>query len=339
MIIDLSVTGKLKPLPDVSFHDAAFLNAMIEAKYVPYQEEPNDVHGKAQEEIRALGQQLFPFSPYSFELAMSLYDWTTPSFTRLVYLKIFEYTGIDQDPSPLDETSLARMIYASNWGPYTARNPAFMNSFMMFPASSERDVQEQLKAVAPKLHELSDVQNRLLAAGMQAMPRTSVDAHTQLFSGQVDIHELGLDHFGIEFLECPLNAGSIDRLLTQSFETVLNSFVSPGKIITTKMVWSFTDTLEDAMHYSNGILLVVHHPRDSAVWNAASYITPLSIDPAKTEYTFPPRCQFEVLSTKTATYEGKQIVVIELSPTHDTQQDLGNELPLSRQTEATGKAT
>ncbi|KAL9045470.1 MAG: hypothetical protein Q9214_001487 [Letrouitia sp. 1 TL-2023] len=314
-----TVTGKLKPFPDVSNTDADILKSVIKAKYVPYQALP-DVPGKTADEIKALGQRLFPFTPHNFELAMSVYDWTTPSFVRLVYLKIFQYTSIKLIPSPLDLRSIAQRIYATNWSTYSPHNPDFMNSFMMLPASSLRDVQAQLDVVAPMLHESSDAQNRLIAAAMQAMPRASSFAHAQLFSGQMDIRELGFDYFGIEFLECPLNAGPVGQPLIQAFETALASYVSIGKIITTKMIWSFTDTVEDALHYSNGIVIVAKHLTDSVVWNTASYITPLSDDPTKVEYTFPPGSKFKILNIDTITYHGKKIVVIELQPLDLTPQ-------------------
>ena len=64
---------------------------MIEQKYVRYQDIP-DAPGKTVEEIRALGLRLFPFSPFSFQLVICVYDRTNASFTRMVFLKIFEYS-------------------------------------------------------------------------------------------------------------------------------------------------------------------------------------------------------------------------------------------------------
>lgn len=76
-----SVSGKLKPLPSVRAADAAFIDTMIEGRYVPYPKIP-DAPGKSMEEIETLGRRLFPFTPFSFQLAMCVYDWTTASFTR-----------------------------------------------------------------------------------------------------------------------------------------------------------------------------------------------------------------------------------------------------------------
>ena len=321
------VSGRLKPLPSVSAADADFIDCMIEKKYVPYQNSP-DAPGKPVEEIRALGQQLFPFTPYSFQLAMCVYDWTTASFARMVFLKIFEYTGIPPPPFPTDQSSIATAIWTSNWGSYTPQNKDYMHSFMMQPANSLDDVKAQLSNVATALHNFSSVENRLLSAAMKALPRTSIFQHSQLFSGQVDIYQLGLDRFGIEFLECPANTGPVGKELIIPFAETLATYVSAGKTITTKMVWSFTDSVEDAMHYSNGILLVANIPRGSVVWESAAYVTLLSNDPKKTEYTFMPGTQFQVQSVDKTTVDGKSIVVIALQPTVPDEENLTTpELP------------
>ncbi|KAI1650894.1 uncharacterized protein F4817DRAFT_212704 [Daldinia loculata] len=312
-------SGKLKPLPEVFEEDVNYINKMIERNYVPYQNIP-DAPGKTEEEIKALGKRLFPFSPFSFQLAMCIYDWTTASFTRMVFMKIFEYTGIPPTPFPIDDTSVAEQIWDSNWPPYDPQNPDFMNSFMMNPAQSLEEVKAQLDKVGTELHKFSDVQNRLLSAATQALPRASILLKPQLFSGQVDICQLGLDRFGIEFLECPLNKGPVSERLIYAFADAMASYISTGNTITTKMVWSFTDSIEDAMHYSNGILLVANPPGESWVWESAAYVTDLSDDPKKIEYVFAPGTQFEVQSVDQAIAEDKHVVVITLEPKITQQQ-------------------
>ncbi|EJD42584.1 hypothetical protein AURDEDRAFT_115019 [Auricularia subglabra TFB-10046 SS5] len=316
--LKIVASGRLKSLPSVSASDATFLNEMIARKFVPYQNIP-DAPGKTMKEIKTLGKKLFPFTRHSFQMAISLYDWTTASFSRLVFMKIFEYTGIRASHGffPLDLPSVSQMIWESNWGTYTPGDRDFMNSFMMQPAASLVDVPTQLAAVQRRLHEFSAVQNRILAATMDSMPRTSVLRIPNLFSGQVDIFQLGLDHFGIEFLECPLNKGPVTQSLEIALASSLASFVAPGRTITTKMVWSFTDSVDDAMHYQNGILLVANPPADAWVWDTAAYTTPLSDDPAKIEYTFKPGSRFLVQSVGQATVGDKPVVVIMLHPLPD----------------------
>ncbi|KAK6525216.1 hypothetical protein TWF694_005362 [Orbilia ellipsospora] len=304
--------GLFKALPAIDPEDAKFLDTMIQEKRVPYQNIPESP-GKPEDEIRRLGKQYFPFSPYSFQLAMSVYDWTTASFARLVFFKIFQYTSIQSNPYPLDLASIAKAIYSSNWPPYTPNNTDYMNSFLMKPASSLEDVQNQLSKVVDRLYRFSEVENRLLAAAVQSLPRTSIFQHREFFSGQIDISQLGSDVFGIELLESPLNNGPVGVPLTDSFRTAISSYASVGETITTKMVWSFTDSAEDAMHYSNGILLTVYAP-PIAVWESLHFITPLSDDPAKTEYIFPPGSKFRVLSIDQVRHSDKDIVGISLMP-------------------------
>ncbi|ALN80861.1 hypothetical protein [Lysobacter antibioticus] len=307
----VSRSGQLKPLPVVAAADAAYLDRMIADKYVPYQDIP-DAPGKSFAQIAALGAQLFPFSPYSFQLAMSIYDWTTASFTRLVFMKIFEYTGMSQSPLPLDQDSIATAIWESNWNTYNPGNADYMNSFMMTPASSLADVQSQLAAVATQLQQFSDVENRLLAAAYQSMPRTSIVDQPQLFSGQMDIYQLGMEHFGIEFLQCPLNAGPDTVPLQIDFNQAIADYIRPGDTITTKMVWSFGSSMSEAMQYQNGIVLVANPPDGAWVWDAASYITPLSDDPDKIEYTFAPGTSFLVQSVEQTQNNGVDVWVITL---------------------------
>ncbi|RYC65451.1 hypothetical protein CHU98_g732 [Xylaria longipes] len=306
-------TGELKPLPSVCAADVAFIDTMVERKYIPYQNIP-DAPGQTVEDIKALGLRLFPFSPHSFRLAMCVYDWTTASFTRMVLLKVFEYTGIPPQPFPLDWNSIAEQIWTSNWDTYTPQDPDYMHSFMMTPAGSLGDVEAQLGNVASELHRLSTVENNLLSAALQSLPRTSVFRHPQLFSGQVDISQMGLDHFGIEFLEYPLNDGPVGQELITGFADVLHTYISEGKTITTKMAWSFTDSVESALHYSNGILLVANCPQESTVWDTTTYVTTLSDDPKKIEYLFAPRTRFEVQSVENVTVNGTKVVVITLQP-------------------------
>ena len=188
-----SVAGKVKPLPSISASDVAFFDDMITKKYVPFRNIP-DAPGKSTEEIKKLGAQFFPFTPYSFQLAMSIYDWTSASFARMVLMKIFQYTGIPQTPLPLDSTSIARAIWTTHVGTYVPSNVDFMNSFLMKPASSEKDVRSQLGLVAPQLHEFSDVQNRLLSAAVQAQ---GFRCHRLLRAGaQPELPALSGGHLG-----------------------------------------------------------------------------------------------------------------------------------------------
>ncbi|UKZ78236.1 hypothetical protein TrVFT333_005972 [Trichoderma virens FT-333] len=308
---------RLKPLPDISAEDAAFISSMIEQGFMPYQN-ITDAPTRPIQEIRALGRQFFPFTPYHFELAMSLYDWTTPSFSRMVLFKIFQYTGIDSGvaalPHPLDRESLAVNIWQSNFSVYTPQDADYMRAFLMQPAHSLDNLTAQLEEVIDQVYNFSEVENRLVTAAMMSMPRTSFASKPRLFSGQVDMEQLGVERFGIEFEECPLNQGPVGVELAHSLPDALASYMSVGNTITTKMVWSFTDSMEDAMRYSNGIVLVLNPPSDGWLWDSVSFVTPLSDDPAKMEYTAAAGTKFEIQSISYTTVSGKLVTIIGLEP-------------------------
>lgn len=287
---------------------------MIATDLIPYAES-EEYPGKSHEEIRALGKQFFPFTPHSFELAMVVYDWTTPSFARMVFWDMFRYSGlVVEGISPVDYSSLARAIWTSNWGSYTSQNAEFMVSLLMEPAWSQLEVELQLLRVRKKLKNAVEVEDRLLAAAMQSLPRTSTLSKPQLFSGQLDMEHLDMDNFGIEFVQCPANNGPIQQPLKDCLQTALDTYIAKGSTITTKVTWSFTDNLHDAMHYSNGIFLVLNPSYGSRVWDTASYVTPLSNDPKKIEYTTPPGSRFLVHSVEHADYQDRKLLVLTLCP-------------------------
>lgn len=311
------MSGLLKPLPDISAEDVAFISKMIGNKFVPYQN-ITDGYPKTLEEIRALGRQYFPFTPYSFELAMCIYDWTTASFARMTLFKIFQYTDIDSGiasrPHPLDRESLSMKIWQSNFSVYTPNDADYMRTFLMEPARSLDHLKAQFDEVADQVYNFSEIENRLLAAAARSMPRTSLASKSQLFSGQVDLLPLTTEHFGVEFYECPLNSGPVGTQLAYPLADALASYLSVGNTITTKMTWSFTDDLDDAMKYSNGMVLVLSPPSDAWLWDDLSYITPLSDDPGKMEYIASPGTRFEVQSVDEAIVSGDTITVIGLRP-------------------------
>ena len=105
-----TIRGSIKPFPSVSYEDICYFRSMISERYVPYPKHPSDPPGKDDSQICALGKRLFSWSIYSYELAMVVYDWTTPSFVRMVLPMVFRYTDIPQNPFPLDEDSIALMI-------------------------------------------------------------------------------------------------------------------------------------------------------------------------------------------------------------------------------------
>ena len=303
------MTGNLKPMPTISPSDTYLLQEMMDLKIVPYQNIP-DAPGMTDAEIEELGRQYFPFTDYSKQLAFSVYDWTSPSFVRNVLFKVFAYTGIVNDP--LDQKNIANVIWTSNWPPFTPQNVDYMHSFLMTPADSEADVRLQLSQVHKQLQTYCDAQNNLLKSAFYAMPRTSVSKVPQLYSGQPDMSNLGLDRYAAEFFEFPGNDGPVGTPMEMPFEEALQTIFKVNNTITTKCVVSCTEYRDSAVTYSNGILLVVNPPPGAVVWENANYITDLSDNPDKNEYTLPPGSKLLILDVKRETISDKEVYVFTL---------------------------
>ncbi|WP_444997601.1 hypothetical protein [Aliikangiella sp. IMCC44359] len=302
-------SGQLLALPEVSQADIDSFNWMMENKYIPYQNIP-DEPGKTTEQIKQLGRQYFPYSQHSFQLAMSIYDWTTADFTRIDFMRLFTYTGLDN--KPLDMNSIANGIWTANWPPYTPQDKDYMNSFMMVPANSLQEVQSQLdeKASSLYINNLSEI--NIITAALLSMPRTSCLAKPKLYSGQVAISNLGTEHFATYFLELPANSDPAQPPLQMPLTDAINSFLAVGNTVTLKSFMAFTDSFKDAQHYSNGIVLIVSPPNDAVTWDKCTYITPLSDGPEKTEYLFQVNTQFKVLDTKKVTVNSNELIEIYL---------------------------
>ena len=303
--------GSLKVYPTVCQEDIDSFNWMMDEKYIPYQNIP-DEPGKTVEQIKSLGKLYFPFTQFSFELAMSIYDWTTADFTRIDYFKIFEYTGISDNLLDLD--SIAEAIWSADWGQYSHSDKYYMNSFMMKPANSLDDVKKQLANKKDSLLINNNSEINIIEVALNALPRISTLKKPNLFSGQVSIGNLGSKHFATYFKEFPYNWDKNEEL-EMPLDEALDTFIQPGKSITLKSPMSFTDSLDDAMHYSNGIVLIVTPKEGSLYWEDTTYITPLSDGPNKTEYLFKPTTRFLVKSIEKKNLDKKTITVINLQVT------------------------
>jgi hypothetical protein len=301
----------LKPLPVISENDVNSFNWMMENLYIPYQNIP-DEPGKTKEELIKLGLQYFPYSSSSFQLAMSVYDWTTADFTRIDFMQIFSYTGVQN--TPLDMDSIANGIWTANWPPYTPENKDYMNSFMMVPANSLEDVQSQLQLKAPSLFSHNEAEVAIIVAALQSMPRTSIMAIPKLYSGQVAIANLGTEHFASYYFELPANSDPSLPPLQMALDQALATFMAVGNSITLKTFMSFTDSFADAQKYSNGIVIIVRPLDNAVIWENVTYITPLSDGPDKTEYLFYPTTKFIVEDIKHVVVNSKNLVELYLQP-------------------------
>jgi hypothetical protein len=277
---------------------------------IPYRNIPTG--GKSAAEIASLGRQYFPFTPYSYEIALAIYDWTTADFFRMDLFHLYRYTQLTK--SPLDMAQIANGIWTANWPPYVPSNADFMNSFMMIPAESLSDVSSQLDKVAGSLQVYLDALARLIIAGKYALPRVSQLSQPFLYSGQVAISNLGESAFPIYFQEYPGNAGPVGKVMAMDLDVALDTFMAPSNVVILKTFISFTNSLNDAMHYQNGIVLKLSPPAQLRTWgDGITYITPLSDEANKIEYTFSPGANIQIDSFEKKTVNQKQVTIIDMT--------------------------
>lgn len=303
------IDGHLTPSPVVSNKSLSLFKEMMEKKLIPYQKIPDDP-GKTLQELEELGKQFFPTTAYSFELAMAIYDWTTACFFRIDLFTYFVYTKMEG--LPIDQDSIANLIWSANWLPYTAHNQYFMMSLMMKPADSLEDVQIQLAKQAPNLIKYNQAEEEIITQAVMNLPRVLVAEKPVLYHGGPDISTMTTNQFSAQFQQLPLNVGPVGTPLQFNFEEALKTILRPGNIITKKGFWSFSDSLKDAIHYSNKIIVKVLPPQNSEYWPGTAYITPLSDGPEKTEYLFVPGTSFLVYSHDWIEEEGKSLFLLTL---------------------------
>lgn len=304
------VATPLIPTTELTPSAYAAVQEMETFGIIPYRNDPNG--GKSKAQIEALGRQYFPYSPHSYELALSVYDWTTADFFRMDLFNLYRYTQAPGEP--LDSAQIAQGIWTSRWGSYTPSDPDFMNSFLMSPASTLGEVERQLSSVENKLSGLLAGLKAATQTAMMAMPRTLTSVYPALYSGQVAIQNLGQPAMAVYFEEYPGNAGPVGSTMGMPIDEALKGFMAPNATLTLKSFISFTNDQEGAMHYSNGILLSLTPPSGKVDWGEdITYITPLSDQDDKIEYTLHPGAQLVVTGTHQETFSGKTITVIDLS--------------------------
>ena len=286
------------------------LDQMVEAKFVPYPTLPPG--GRPYGDVIATAGAFFAWSGDAAALGLAVYDWTTADFFRMDIFNFYRYTALPD--GPLSQDDIVNAIWTASWPPYVPSDPNFMGSMLMQPASSREDVASQYPNVAPTLQTLLDALKEVTAAALAAMPRTSTLAVPNLYSGQVDVSNLGEAALATYFLEYPGNAGPVGTPMGMDLEAALAGFMAPGQTVTLKSFLSTTDSEADALHYSNGILLLISPAADNhGVWSNCAYVTPLSNEAVKTEYLFGPGSAFVLGQSYPLTVGGKTVTVIPLT--------------------------
>jgi hypothetical protein len=179
-------------------------------------------------------------------------------------------------------------------------------------AASEEELRAQLARGSAALQARHAAQQRVLTAALTALPRSSVMQVPQLYGAQVEPLHLVPEHFASGFVEFAGNAGPVGAPLAQPLEEALASWLTIGATVTNKMMWRFVSSMPEAMTYQNGILLILTPPPDSAVWDHAACVTPLSADPHKQEWLIAPGTRFVIRSAGTYPMLGRAVTMLSL---------------------------
>ena len=302
------VASALESFAPVESADIEVIHQMESAGLVPYAEIPPD--GRPFSAVAELAGQYFGFTSWARELALSLYDWTTADFFRMDLLRLYRYSSLMGEP--LDAAGIVTGIWTADWPPYTHSDPTFMGSLMMTPCSSEAEVSSQYSSVYKQLQSDLAALARVTQAAMVSMPRTSVLQKPQLFSGQVAISNLGMDAMAIYFDEYAGNAGPVGQPMGMPIEQALATFMQPGSVLHTKTFMSFTDSADDAIHYSNGIVIELN-PAAGPVWVQGAHVTSLSDEADKIEYAFALGSGFAVNGFDKRVIDGKSVIWISMT--------------------------
>jgi hypothetical protein len=300
------------PFPIVAEGDLDLFSTMVSEGLVPYPELiPPPPAGRPYADVAPVAADFFAYTPDAESFGLAVYDWTTADFFRMDVFNYYCYTAAPGQP--LDGADIVNAIWTSNWPPYQPGNPQFMGSMMMQPCTSQAQVQAQYDQVSDQLALLLGALKRVTVAALASMPRTSVVATPALYSGQVDVSNLGETALATYFLEYPGNAGPPPAPMGMPLATALSGFMAPGAEVTLKSFMSTTDSQQDALNYSNGILLQISPGGDFPVWTQCAYVTPLSNEATKTEYLFMPGARFVMGQSSQETIGGKSVTVIPMT--------------------------
>lgn len=266
------------------------LKFLLESKISPYPM----AHNFNNSYIEDLARKYFSkFSKYSFFLALSLHDWTTANFFRK---KIFSQYKYSYDPNfsytaEHDINSIANIFYNSNWFSFTPYNHNFASSFLIKPISRNMTKEEgieniklQISQNITKLSQIVASESRLLELAIRGLPKLKKD--------EVKMIARGACSYSLEIEEA-LDYTNLNSSLHYAIREGGNSFLAKGKIITSRTVWSFSNSIEDANKYSQGTIITsLLHPNCSE-WDCA-YLSPFSSNNSKVEYVSPPGAKWMV---------------------------------------------
>ncbi len=299
------LSGHLIPLPALNGPIDETFQEMLRLKMVPYQDPPSG-DPKSDTQLQELADQYFPNDPHGFDKAMALYDWTSASFIRQDLFHQLRYTELSGQP--LDLATMARVIWGCDYPGYTAKDSNFMHAFLMQPANSEEDVYNQLLTTYQQVSPLAAAEMEIHEQAILSLEPVSAIDYPQLYRGAMPMTGgYNTSDFSPSMFEYPGNWGPEADPLIQTLDDALNGILEPGRIITTKGPWSFSNDLEGAKVWQNGILITCNPPKGANFWPGSANITPFSLNPNTFEINMPPPTRYRIDSYEWITIKGQRV--------------------------------
>ncbi len=297
--------------------DSDNLNSMIRDGILPYRSPPAPAVPKSQTELQALADQYLPNVPNNLDMAYAIYDWTTSDFFRFLMFSEMVYTGINGHP--IDYPGICQMIWDHYYAPsYSAENADFMNMFMLRPAQSVADIQNQWSVgAAMKLKARVNSEARIMAQAVLSLPKISTADHPVLYRGAMPLNcragVSSVSRFGASLMQFWGNAGPADQPLEADLKTVLERLLADGAQIAPKACWSFTNSYDEALQYQNGIVITAHPPAGYAYWPSGGDIKPFSVNPDAVEFNFPQETFYQVNHAEFQTIQNQELLAIDIT--------------------------
>lgn len=141
-----------------------------------------------------------------------------------------------------------------------------------------------------------------------ALEPPSVAEYPQLYRGAMPLSGgYNPGDFAPSLFEFSGNAGPTTDPLYQAFDDALNGILQPGKIITTKGPWSFSNDEAGAKVWQNGILITLNPPAGAVAWPSCADITPFSLNPDTFEVNMPPVTRYRIDAYEWITIKDKPV--------------------------------
>jgi len=178
----------------------------------------------------------------------------------------------------------------------------------MKPATSEDDVYTQLLGVYQTIHPLAIAEMNVQILALLGLPQPTTAQYPQLYRGAMPMSGgYNTSDFSPSFYEFPGNIGPTSTPLIQDLTDALGGILSEGNIITTKGPWSFSNDLDGAKVWQNGILITCNPPVGSTVWPGCADITNFSLNPDTFEINVAPVTRYRIDSYEWITINDKPV--------------------------------